>query len=72
MSRQPVRPRAIHEHEATAHAVLGHYARVAGWVPQLPVPVEQIIERCHGAAHLLGAVAGAAGRDRARSTGPAY
>jgi hypothetical protein len=48
MSRQPVRPKAIHEHEAAAHAVLGHYARVAGWAPRLPVPVEQIIERCHG------------------------
>ena len=48
MSRQPVRPRAIHEHEAAAHAVFAHYARVAGWAPRLPVPVEQIIERCHG------------------------
>ncbi len=47
MSRQSVRPKAVHEHEAAADAVLGHYARVANWRPRMPVPVEQIIERCY-------------------------
>lgn len=47
MTARPVHPRSLAQHELIAGEVLTRYARASGWCPALPVPVEQIIERCY-------------------------
>lgn len=44
MSARPARPRSREQHEAAAGEVLRRHALGRGWRPQLPVPVEQIVE----------------------------
>lgn len=49
-SRTPadLRPRGEDAASVIADHVLDRYEREAGWIRSLPVPVEQIVERCYG------------------------